>query len=300
MLQENQTYQKNLLREYIQNSCLRIFNNLIYIRLSKDLAENYDKWLYNNYINSMHNAYKELLSLGLKQPWNWTPNLYVYIVPDDNYAKLLSYPEKYNKWTGGWRPIKSYDIDGYLQAYGVSQNLCVNYSKEPTISRIENNIHELTHIICNQFAYKWTTISEWLAETVPLYVLDYEKSFIAHRDAILSLKQDDIFTALELFSSEKDNSFWMTSIYPNRTCSFRYSYISSYLFVRWLLETIVEIKWLSKIWALQYFLELLKNSDYRRDWLMLDICDDLWLDSDTIIKWKIMQNKAILSIKWNG
>jgi hypothetical protein len=38
-------------------------------------------------------------------------------------------------------------------------------------------------------------------------VLDYEKSFIAPRDAILSLKQDDIFTALELFSSEKDNSF---------------------------------------------------------------------------------------------
>jgi hypothetical protein len=33
---------------------------------------------------------------------------------------------------------------------------------------------------------------------------------------------------------------------------------------------------------------------------MLDICDDLWLDSDTIINWKFMQNKAILSIKWNG
>lgn len=297
MLQENQTYQKNLLREYIQNSCLRIFNNLIYIRLSKDLTENYDKWLYSNYLNSIYNAYKELLSLELKQPCNGIPNLYIYIVPEDNYAKLLSYPEKYNRWAGGWKPVKSYDIDGYLQAYGVSQNLCINYPKEPTISMIENNIHELTHIICNQFAYKWTTISEWLAETVPLYVLDYEKSFIAHRDAILSLKQDDIFTALELFSSEKDNSFWTTSIYPNRTCSFRYSYISSYLFVRWLLETIVEIKWLSKIWALQYFLELLKNSDYRRDWLMLDICDELWLDTNTAIKWKTLQDKAILSIK---
>lgn len=297
MPQENQTYQKNPLKEYIQNSCLRIFNDSIYIRLSEDLAENYDKWLYTNYINSMYNAYMELLSLGLKQPYNWNPNLYIYIVPDDNYSELLSYPEKYNKWTGGWRPVKCYNIDWYLQAYGVSQNRCTNYLEKTTISKIENNIHELAHIICGQFAYKWTTISEWLAETIPLYVLDYEKSFTSHRNAILSLKQDDIFTVSELFSSEKDNSFWTTSIYPDRSCSFRYSYISSYLFVRWLLETIVEIKWLSKIWALQYFLELLKNSDYNREWLMLDICDDLWLDTNTAIKWKTLQNKAILSIK---
>ena len=299
MPQENQTYQKNLLREYIQNSCLRIFKNLIYVRLSEDLADNYDKWLYANYLNSMYNAYKELLSLGLKQPYNSNPNLYIYIVPDDNYSELLSFSEKYNEWTGGWKSVKCYDIDWYIGAHGVSQNLCINYPEKPTNSRIENNIHELTHIICGQFAYKWTTISEWLAETIPLYVLDYEKSFIAHRDAILSLKQDDIFTALELFYSEKDNSFWTTSIYPNRTCSFRYSYISSYLFVRWLLETIVEIKWLSKIWALQYFLELLKNSSYGHEWLILDISDDLWLDADSVLKWKNLQNKAILSIKEN-
>jgi hypothetical protein len=37
--------------------------------------------------------------------------------------------------------------------------------------------------------------------------LDYEKQFTEHRDVILSLKQEDIFTASELFSSEKDNSF---------------------------------------------------------------------------------------------
>jgi len=297
MLQEYPTYQKNLLREYIQNSCLRIFNNLIYIRLSNDLTENYDKWLYSNYLNSMYNAYKELLSLELKQPCNGIPNLYIYIVPEDNYAKLLSYPEKYNKWTGGWKPVKCYDIDWYLQAYGVSQNICINYPEKPIIFKIENNIHELAHIICGQFAYKWTTISEWLAEAVPLFILDYEKQFTEHRDVILSLKQEDIFTASELFSSEKDNSFWTTSIYPNRTCSFRYSYISSYLFIRWLLETIVEIKWLPKIWALQCLLELLKNSEYGKEWLIADMLDELWLNPNEIIKWKIMQNKAILSIK---
>lgn len=297
MQQENQTYQKNLLREYIQNSCLRIFNNLIYIRLSNDLTENYDNWLYSDYLNSMYNAYRELLSLELKQPCNGIPNLYIYIVPEDNYAKLLSYPEKYSRWTGGWKPVKSYDMDGYLQAYGVSQNLCINYPKEPTISRIENNIHELTHIICGQFAYKWSTISEWLAEAVPLFILDYEEQFTEHREVIISLKQEDIITASELFSSEKDNSFWTISVNPKKTCSFRYSYISSYLFVRWLLETIIEIKWLSKVLALQCLLELLKNSEYGKEWLIADISDELWLNPNEIIKWKIMQNKAILSIK---
>jgi hypothetical protein len=30
---------------------------------------------------------------------------------------------------------------------------------------------------------------------------------------------------------------------------------------------------------------------------MLDICDELWLDTNTAIKWKTLQDKAILSIK---
>lgn len=292
-------YKKNLLREYVQNSSLRIFKDYIYVRLSEDLARNYDSWLYNNYLDSLYNSYEQLLSINLKQPCNWIPNLYVYIVPDDNYSELLSYPEKYNKWTGWGRPIKCYNLDWYIQAYGVSQNICINYPGKPTISKIENNIHELTHIICGQFAYKWSTISEWLAETVPLYILDYEKQFTEHKDAIISLKQDEIFTVSELFSSEKDNSFWTMSLYPKKTCSFRYSYISSYLFVRWFLETIEEIKGLSKVWALQYFLELAKNSENNREWFILDISEILWLNADEIIKWKIMQNKAILSIKEN-
>lgn len=290
-------YKKDLLREYIQNSSLRIFKNTVYVRLSEDLAKKYDAWLYNNYLNCIYDSYQQLLSLNLKLPCNWVPNLYIYIVPDSNYSELLSYPSKYNKWTGGWRPVKCYDLEWYIQAYGISQNLCVNYSENPVIAKVENNIHELSHIICGQFAYKWTSFSEGLAEVLPLYILDYEKSFTEHKNAILSLNQGDIFTVSELFASEKDNSFWVTSIYPNKTCSFRYSYISSYLFIRWLLKTITEIKEVSKIWALQYFLEILKNSSYQHGRLVLDICDDLWLNPDEILNWKTLQNSAILSIK---
>lgn len=288
-------YKKDLLREYIQNSSLRIFKNTIYVRISEDLAQNYDNWLYDIYLNSMYDYYNQLLSLDLKLPYNSHPNLYIYIVPIENYWELLSYPKRYYRWTGGWRPVNCYDLDWYRHAYGVTQNLCVNY--HPNISGIVRNIHELSHIICNQFAYESVSFTEGLADAIPLYILDYEKSFIEHRDAILSLKQEEIFTMSELFSSEKDDSFWTTSVYPNKTCSFRYSYISSYLFIRWLLETITEIKELSKIWALQYFLEFLKNSFYWHDWLVLDICDNLWLNPDEILNWKLLQNKAILSIK---
>lgn len=292
-------YKKDLLREYIKYSNLRIFKEIIRIRLSDDLLKNYDDWLYNNYLNSMYNSYQQLLSLNLKQPCNGIPNLYIYIVPDDNYSELLSYHDKYDKWIGWAKIVKCYDLDWYIQAHGVSQNLCLNYPENPLVSSKVNNIHELFHIICCQFANKWSTISEWLAESVPLYILNYENSFNRHKDAILSLAQEDIFTVTELFFSEKDNSFWTTSIGENRTCHFRYSYISSYLFVRWLLETITEIKWFSKVWALQYLLEFLKNSKNTYDWLIIDICNELWLNLDETINWRKLQNKAILSIKGN-
>ena len=290
-------YKKDSLKEYIQNSSLRIFKNTIYVRLSEDLVQNYDNWLYDIYLNSMYDYYNQLLSLDLKFPYNTHPNLYIYIVPLENYWELLSYPKNYYKWTGGWRPVNCYDLDWYRCAFGTTQNLCINYPENPSISEIVKKIHELAHIICNQITQKSTSFSEGLAETVPLYILDYEKSFIEHRDAILSLKQEEIFTVSELFSSERNNSFWTTSVYPNKTCSFRYSYISSYLFIRWLLETITELKGLSKIWALQYFLDFLKNSTYWHEWLVWEICNDLWLNSDEILNWKFLQNKVILSIK---
>ena len=124
-------YKKDLLREYVQNSDLRIFKDTLYVRLSEGLAKNYDDWLYNNYLNCMYDSYQQLLSLNLKLPCNWIPNLYIYIVPDNNYSELLSYPTKYNKWTGGWRPVKCYDLDWYIQAYGISQNLCIPKNASP-------------------------------------------------------------------------------------------------------------------------------------------------------------------------
>ena len=43
-------YQRDILREYINESELRIFSEKIKIRLSKELAEKYDMGNYNNYL----------------------------------------------------------------------------------------------------------------------------------------------------------------------------------------------------------------------------------------------------------
>ena len=46
-------YQKSLLKEYVKKSELRVYNNKIRIRLSKELALKYDQGIYNNYLNKM-------------------------------------------------------------------------------------------------------------------------------------------------------------------------------------------------------------------------------------------------------
>ena len=59
-------YKKNILREYIRNSELRIFSDKIRVRLSKELAEKYDQGIYRNYLSNMENFYNILNSLNIR------------------------------------------------------------------------------------------------------------------------------------------------------------------------------------------------------------------------------------------
>lgn len=81
-------YKKNIMREYIKNSELRIFNDRIKVRLSKELAIKYDNGCYYIYLNNMYKCFQMIDRLNIKFPGNAHPILYVYIVPDDNYAEL--------------------------------------------------------------------------------------------------------------------------------------------------------------------------------------------------------------------
>ena len=290
-------YKKNIMREYIKNSELRIFNDRIKVRLSKELAIKYDNGCYYNYLNNMYKCFQMIDRLNIKFPGNAHPILYVYIVPDDNYAELLNFTSIYDNGKGGGKTVCCYDIDGFTSAYGLSQNILENKSSEETDTFvIENEIHELAHIIHSQFFNKNQFICEGFAEALPLYGLGFEEIFDEHRNSIINLNEDQIFSAKELLNSEKFNSYGTKSISQNVSCSFRLSYISSYLFVRGCMETIVKKHNLSKEQSIEHFLEIVRESDYVNEWLIFDIADALDLPREELLNGKQMQLEILKSL----
>lgn len=291
-------YKKNQMREYIKNSELRIFNDRINVRLSKELAIKYDNGCYYNYFNNMNKYLQMIDTLHIQYPSNAHPIFYVYIVPDDRYIELLKFPTFFDKGKGGGKPVCCYDLDGFHSAYGLSQNMLENKpSKETNISKIENEIHELAHIIHSQFFYKNQIICEGFAEALPLYGLGLEEIFLEHRNLVTNLSKEQIFSAKEILDSEKDNSYGLKEALPNKSCSFRLSYISSYLFVRGCMETIVKKYNVSKERSIQHFLEIVKESDCYNEYLIYDIADALDLSREELLNGKKMQLELLKSLK---
>lgn len=289
-------YEKNKLKEYIKNSELRVFNKDIKVRLSKELAIKYDKGYYNEYLNNISKYIKMIKILNIKYPGNAKPVLYVYIVPDNNYRELLGIPEKYDNGKGGGKPVMCYDLDGFSSAYGLSQNILENKNKETDISKVENEIHELSHIVHSQFFNKNLIISEGFAEALPLYGLNMEKDFTEHKNALLNLEEEQILSVQEILKLEKDGTFGIETILQNKTCSFRISYISSYLFVRGCMEIIAKKFDLKKEDAVQRFLEIVRESECINEWLIFDIADALDLSREELLNGKQIELEALKSL----
>lgn len=293
---ENNVYEKNPMREYIKNSELRVFNNRIKVRLSQKLAMKYDNGCYFNYLNNMDKYIQMIDTLNIQYPGNAHPVFYVYIVPDDS-CRLLNIPKIFDNGNGGGKPVHCYDLDGFTSAYGLSQNMLENNPLEETnIFKIENEIHELAHMVHSQFFYKNQIICEGFAEALPLYALNLEKAFDKHRNTIINLSEDKILSAQEILNTEKNNTYGSDTILPNASCSFRLSYISSYLFVRGCMETIVKKFNYSKEQSIQYFLELVRGSQCSFEWLIYDIADAIDLPRDKLLHGKQMQLELLQSL----
>lgn len=289
-------YEKNKLKEYIKNSELRVFNKDIKVRLSKELTIKYDKGHYNEYLNNISKYLKMIKKLNIKYPGNAKPVLYVYIVPDNNYRELLGIPEKYDNGKGGGKPVMCYDLDGFSSAYGLSQNILESKNKEADISKVENEIHELSHIVHSQFFNKNLIISEGFAEALPLYGLNMEKDFTEHKNALLNLEEEQILSVQEILKLEKDGTFGIETILQNKTCSFRISYISSYLFVRACMEIITKKFDLKKEDAVQRFLEIVRESECINEWLIFDIADALDLSREELLNGKQIELEVLKSL----
>lgn len=283
----------DLLNDYIKDSELRELSSEIKIRLSKDLVEKYDQGLYKNYLAKIQRCYELIKKANISYPNNNRLILYIYIVPDENYAEMLKIPDKFNNGKGGGKPVKSYDKDSFYYAYGVSQNRCENQSERVSIMNLVNNVHELAHLVHGEFFKQGSVLGEGFAETLSLYTLDLEEKFDEYIEALKQIKENQIYTVQELINQERDNTFGKEALLPNKSCSFRLSYISSYLFVRGLIETIEEKQNLSKQEATQHLLEKIRQSKYNNEWLIFDIADQIDIEKEELLNAKELQIETL-------
>lgn len=289
-------YMEDKLAKYIEESELRIFSKDIKVRLSKELAQKYDSDYYKAALDNYQVCFNKIKKLNIVFPSNANPVFYIYIVPMDNYSELLQMPKEFDDGTGGRRPVGCFDIDGFNVALGLSENRMEMATKKHDISAYVNDLHEIIHIVHEQFWHSNQCINEGLAEAVPLYVMGLENEFTEHKEVLSHLTINDIYTAHELLNQEYNKTFGKEEAVPNNTCSFRLSYISSYLFVRGCLETIVKSKKCTKEEAVQKFLEILRSSRCINEWLIFDIANAIGLDKDNLLDSKDLQLQVLNEI----
>ncbi len=288
-------YKPNKLFEYIKNSEIRIVNDNFKVRLSRDLAKKYDNGDYKNALQIHIDYINAINKLGLKYPGNANPVFYMYIVPDNNFIELLNFP--FTDSAYGGKPVKCFDIDGFHSAYGISQNLLDNQSSAEPISSRVNGIHELAHLVHGQFFNKDRILAEGFAETLPLYTMGLQNEFDEHAQVIKNMTADDIISPNELLAMGRDGTFGRITRIKNKSASFDWSYISSYLFVRGYIMKIAEKFELTPISATQKFLEIVRSSEYSNQFLIFDLANAIDIPGSDLLKTKTIQLLAQKSIQ---
>ncbi len=276
------------LRDYIKESEYRvIIDGVFCARMSSDIAKNFDAGRYDIQIAEHKKCINELNKMQIRYPANAKPIFYLYIVPDENFAELLRYPYKDRK--GGGRPVDCYDMDGFNTAYGSSQNLLIS-DRPISMEQHINNIHEYAHLIQHLFGSDAQMFGEGFAELVPWYVMEYDKKNPIHVGAMRSMNK--IYTANELLSSIE-----FSDSVPHMTCSFQPSYMSSYLWVRAVVEHIRLTSNLSRVSATQKFLELYRNIKFGKQWFVKELAKEIGMDADKLLNSTEYQSNVLKQIE---
>lgn len=277
------------LQKYVEHSEKReIISGRFYARMSSDIAKNFDDGMYDIMLDDHKRCIYELDTLGIKYPLNVQPKFYMYIVPDESFIGLLHMPHKRLK--SGGRPVPSYDVDGFITAYGTSQNCLVNGDKSVDITKHVNLVHEYSHLVKTQFCFGAVALSEGFAELIPWYVLEYERLVPSHLVAIKSMKE--IYTIKDLLNIRtlpvKDFM---------QRCSFQPSYMSAYLWMRAVIER-MRVKYnLSRVAVVQKFLEFYRDSGHDKVWFVMDLAKEIDMDVDKLIGSTEYQVEALKQIE---
>lgn len=280
-------YKPDKLREYIQNSEVRSVNDNFKIRLSSELAQKYDAGVYDNDIARHAKYIDEINALGITYPGRSNPIFYMYIVPDENCAELLTFPAGL---TNGGRPVSCFDLDGFQYAYGRNQKCLENRVGPETIAQRVNGIHEFAHLVHSQFFNKNRMFDEGFAEALPLYTMGLEADFDEHRAVIKEMKPQDIISPQDLLSMGREGTFYTPQ--KNKTCSFDPAYISSYLFVRGYMAQMGKKFGLDKKQTTQKFMEKMGDTQNWSQFLVHDLADVIGMSGDELLNTKNIQLAA--------
>ena len=189
-------YEEDKLKKYLENSTIVAVNENLKLRLTPEFLEKYKLGLYKETLEDWTECIEEIEKVGIKYPANAKPIFYIYIVPDNQFIKLLNYPVELAT-NGGGKPVKAYDLDSFIFAYGTSNNLMEN-RKKMSIERKINQLHELAHLVHDMFFEKEKYLQEGFADTFALYILEYEKVYPEYIKILRTLKEEQILTAREL------------------------------------------------------------------------------------------------------
>ena len=283
-------YEEDKLKKYLEGSSVVEINKSLKLRLTSEFLEKYELGLYRDALENWIECIEEIKNVGIKYPANANPIFYIYVVPDNQFIELLNYPVEIAT-NGGGNPVKAYDLDSFFVAYGTSNNLMEN-RKKMSVERKINQLHELAHLVHNMFFEKEIYLKEGFTDTFALYILEYEKVYPEYIKILRTLKEEQILTARELIELGNNKKFHTPPLLPSKICSSEITYISSYLLVRGMIETIEERNHINKIQATQQFLEMMRNTRCWNEWLIFEIADFLNIPKEMLLTEKELQMKV--------
>lgn len=286
--------ENSALKNYLENTLLIKVNDFFAVKISTQLKDSLS-YIFDEAINAMGKIALNLANLNIKYPNLKNPKFYAYIVPNENFKEYLDFPEQFNV-KGGGKPVECFEEDGFNCAYGMSVNMLQGFVNPPMHRHI-NHIHEFAHLIQSEF-FMNRILGEGFADAFCFYTLGFEDKFLPFNQTICQLKNDDIFSVKQLMEFQKNGSFDFkrgTSQY--NMCSFRLSYISSYLFVRACLEKIEKIYKCNRFQATQKFLDIMFEIKSFGFNMFCELSDKLGFDKDILINTNQEQLKIIEKIK---
>lgn len=289
------SYKISSLENYIKDTSIVNISNSFKIRMNNEELNDYNNHLYDIRIKAMKERIDKIKSLDIKYPYNSNPTFYLYIVPKENFRELLDFPS-YIKSEWGGKPVRSFDIDGFKDAYAQSNNILL-WNHPVSINEDANSVHELAHLVHGMFFNNTKFLCEGFADAITFYILDYENEVDGYKELLLNLKEEDILNANQLIEAEDNNTFNSIPLVPNKWCSFSKYYISSYLFVRSCIEKIEKDKGLTKKEALQELLNIMYNNHSIKQFQVFRIADELNIDKDKLLNSIELQINTLNNIK---